>query len=112
MSNFDFPIVTMTQKQLEMMHLLEERQRLLRCVRDSRREGDVDGALRGIISVLERIQVCDERYVELHRHCLAMIEQCQKILELDAMRRPIVMRLENGVLDLEIEGEEKEKKKP
>lgn len=86
-------LVSMTQKQVEMMHLLDDRRHLLRMARESRDVDDLDGFLGAVLSILERIQVCDERYVELHRHCLSMLEQGGKILELDAMRRPVVVSL-------------------
>ena len=70
-----------------------DRRRVLDEARMYINAGETDKALMALLDFCERVQRFDEATTRLHRECLAMVEQSRKVLELDASRRPVVIKI-------------------
>lgn len=66
---------------------LIERRRYIERARHAIVCNHLDAALRDVLVVLEQIQRSDEGVVQLHRECVAMIEQSRRVLELHEMTK-------------------------
>jgi hypothetical protein len=73
------------------------RRRILEEAREHYDAADYDSTIRAMLTFLENVQATDERVIELHRECVAMIEHAGKVLELEHMTRPIVVKVEGAV---------------
>jgi hypothetical protein len=73
--------------------LMRARHELLHHAKQELRDGFVAEAVYDLISVVRMLSDSEERVMRLHAECAAMLKQAGKILELDAMRRPVVIQL-------------------
>ena len=84
-----------TAKQVleEQYHRSLIRQKLLHGAKRELEDGFVSEAVSDLLRVVEMLSDSEERVMRLHAECFAMLEQASKILELDAMRRPVVIHM-------------------
>lgn len=75
-----------------------ERRRLLHQASKELQDGFLAEALHDLLRAVEMLSASEERVMQLYAECHAMIAHCGKILETDAMRRPVVLQVEAASL--------------
>lgn len=70
--------------------------------RSNRHNLDFDAreAVETLYDIVTSLSDAEDRVLQLHQQCCSMLEQGMKILELDAMRRPVVLQIDRDSTEL------------
>lgn len=71
------------------------RQRLIEEARRLWNAGDLDAGFAALLRFAEHVQSNERRLLDLTVQCHSMIQLCQKAIESEAMRRPMVVHLDS-----------------
>ena len=74
------------------------RQRLIDDARRQWREGNANAAFESMLRFAEHVQSNEKRLLQLTVDCHSMIQLCQKAIEGEVLRRPMIVKLEEDRL--------------
>ncbi len=91
--------MTISAALVELSNAMMVRKRLIERARQSLRENDMALAMVDVLGCLENIQDNERRLLELHAECLGMIQLCHKAVEMEVLRRPVIIKVDGSEAD-------------